>query len=467
MKYIKYALIALVAVGLLGAVADAAPLRVKNRGGIIVKDSVRIIEGENANGTQVFSVDDEGNAYLAGDCAITGDLAVGGVISYTSTATNLVNQGSLSCTTVFTANGDCFFEADATCTSTITAADAVTTDDLTVGDDAGITGKLTVGETSTLVGNTAVSGTLYAGGNATLGGTLGVTSNATVGGTLGVTGASTLVGNTAVSGTFHATGNSTVGGTFGVTSNATVGGTFKATGASTLVGNTAVSGTVYAGGAVTGGTTIAATGNLTGGDVISLDDHFVADDSHVSGLCRIGETLFVGGAATLVGNSAVTGTLYVGGTLTGAGTITSADGAFTDDLFVTDDTHITGLATIGETLGVTGLITASAGVKDGRTATAISSATTATLTTAQCDNGFLTIGDACELVVPSSFTASLTGYEFTCATTAGTATITIEGGSGGGGTSHDVITLEAYESVTIFCPADAVRIRGGYGYAVN
>ena len=75
------------------------------------------------------------------------------------------------------------------------------------------------------------------------------------------------------------------------------------------------------------------------------------------------DDLIVGDDASIGGDLAVTGnyTSAAGSITLTTGTVTAADVTTTDDVVVGDDLTVNGAATVAETLGVTGVVTPSAG----------------------------------------------------------------------------------------------------------
>ena len=288
-----------------------------------------------------------------------------------------------------------------------TAADAVfgaiTVTDVTASGNADVTGTLEVDGAATLnstlaAGNTTITGTLSTSGAATLN-SASVTGNATVGGTLGVTGATTLsdtlaAGDTTITGTLSTSGTATLDSA-SITNNASVSGNVTITGTldvndeTTLAGLTLDASSTFDAGAnkltnlgtptadadaatkayvdnvsSTGWTITDGSTNqvVQGGDTLNIvgtagevDVAVSAVDTLTIGLpdnVDIDGTFDVAGATTLSSTLDVTGNTDITGTLSsGAATLASAS--------------VTGNATVGGTLGVTGESTlASATVSD-------------------------------------------------------------------------------------------------------
>lgn len=95
--------------------------------------------------------------------------------------------------------------------------------------------------------------------------------------------------------------------------------------------------------------------------------HYGADgDAHVSGVAlsdTLSGTLDVTGAVTFDDALSVGGTIAGAGAITAVTSVTAADLIATDDCLVGDDLAVTGLATIGETLTVTGDVSAAGGFR--------------------------------------------------------------------------------------------------------
>jgi hypothetical protein len=304
-----------------------------------------------------------GNATVGGTFGATGAATFGGNLSAAGTATvlGLVVNDDASITGTLTAgassfasvtaggayiNGVSTFVGDVDMDAGLSVAGMSTLASLTVSATAAITGNATVGGTLGVTG-LATLGTLTAGASTLA--SLGVTGNATVGGTLGVTGLSTLA-------SVSVTGASTLA-SLGVTNNATVGGTLGVTGLSTLaslgVPGLATLGTL----AVTGNGSVTGTFGVTG--LSTLGSLSVTGASTLASLgvtnnATVGGTLGVTGLSTLA-SLAVTNNATVGGTfgVTGLSTLgsLSAGASTLNSLAVTNN------ATVGGTFGVTGLST--------------------------------------------------------------------------------------------------------------
>ena len=115
---------------------------------------------------------------------------------------------------------------------------------------------------------------------------------------------------------------------------------------------------------------------------VTTDDLAVTGGSVLTGNATVGGTLGVTGATTLSSTAAITGNTTVGGTLgvTGASTLDSA--AVTNNATVGGTLGVTGNSTIGGTLGVTGQITGNitgAVTGNASTATALQTARSITI----------------------------------------------------------------------------------------
>ena len=115
---------------------------------------------------------------------------------------------------------------------------------------------------------------------------------------------------------------------------------------------------------------------------VTTDDLAVTGGSVLTGNATVGGTLGVTGATTLSSTAAITGNTTVGGTLgvTGASTLDSA--AVTNNATVGGTLGVTGNTTVGGTLGVTGQITGNitgAVTGNASTATALQSARSITI----------------------------------------------------------------------------------------
>ena len=151
---------------------------------------------------------------------------------------------------------------------------------------------------------------------------------------------------------------------------------------------------------------------------VTTDDLSVTGGSVLTGNATVGGTLGVTGATTLSSTAAITGNTTVGGTLgvTGASTLNSA--AVTNNATVGGTLGVTGNSTIGGTLGVTGQIT-------GNVTGDLTGNVTGDLTGAVTGN------------VTGNVTGDLTGNADTATALATARTITIDGDVDATATSFD------------------------------
>jgi hypothetical protein len=115
---------------------------------------------------------------------------------------------------------------------------------------------------------------------------------------------------------------------------------------------------------------------------VTTDDLAVTGGSVLTGNATVGGTLGVTGATTLSSTAAITGNTTVGGTLGVTGASTLASAAVTNNATVGGTLGVTGNSTIGGTLGVTGQITGNitgAVTGNASTATALKTARSITI----------------------------------------------------------------------------------------
>jgi hypothetical protein len=192
--------------------------------------------------------------------------------------------------------------------------------------------------------------------------------NTTLGGTLAVTGASTLTGALTANGGVGTTTLSTSGlatlNSASVTGNLSVGGTLTLTGGLTLNGNVTVGDS--------SADTLTINSTITSNMLFTDNTYDIGASGatrprhvYVAGNGVFGGTLGVTGVLTasagLTGN--VTGNLTgnVTGNISG-GTVAGTTGTFSSNVTVGGTLGVTGATTLSSTLGVTGAITASGGV---------------------------------------------------------------------------------------------------------
>ena len=179
------------------------------------------------------------NATVGGTLGVTGTSTLGAVNSGNHAVTGTLSASGLSTLTggvttpanlTTTGTGQLVVAGNASVGGTLGVSGAATLNGLGVANNATVGGTLGVTGTSTMgavnSGNHAITGTLSTSGAATLN-SMAVTNNATVGGTLGVTGAATFgalnTGNLAITGTLGTSGAATLN-SLAVTNNASVGG---------------------------------------------------------------------------------------------------------------------------------------------------------------------------------------------------------------------------------------------------
>ncbi|WP_396159996.1 tail fiber domain-containing protein [Flavobacterium sp.] len=272
----------------------------------------------------------------------------------------------------------------------------------TIGATTASTGRFTTLDTT---GNAAVAGTLGVTGATTLASTLGVTGATTLSSTLGVTGATTLGGATQVNNTLTVTGDTTLNSNLGVGGNGSITGTLGVTGATTLSSTLGVSGATTLGSTlgVTGVTTLTNLGaslntSMGGNDrIVVTNNTGVLNNVSVAGLVTAnawglsgnaigasgdGNTNLNGApAGSFLGSTTSQPLQFVAGNVVRAiiddsgefriqnidvrngainnttiGATAASTGRFTT-------VEATGNATVAGTLGVTGLTTASGGVR--------------------------------------------------------------------------------------------------------
>jgi len=174
---------------------------------------------------------------------------------------------------------------------------------------------------------------------------------------------------------------------------------------------------------------------------VTTDDLAVTGGSVLTGNATVGGTLGVTGAATLSSTAAITGNTTVGGTLGVTGASTLASAAVTNNATVGGTLGVTGNSTIGGTLGVTGQIT---GNLTGNTAGTHTGAVTGNASTATA------LATARSITIDGDVEANATNFNGTGNITLTTTLDTVNSnvGSFGSSTAIPVVTVNGKGLVT-------------------
>ena len=174
---------------------------------------------------------------------------------------------------------------------------------------------------------------------------------------------------------------------------------------------------------------------------VTTDDLAVTGGSVLTGNATVGGTLGVTGAATLSSTAAITGNTTVGGTLGVTGASTLASAAVTNNATVGGTLAVTGNSTLGGTLGVTGQIT---GNVTGNTAGTHTGAVTGNASTATA------LQTARSITIDGDVDASATNFDGTGNITLTTTLDTVNSnvGSFGSSTAIPVVTVNGKGLVT-------------------
>jgi len=178
---------------------------------------------------------------------------------------------------------------------------------------------------------------------------------------------------------------------------------------------------------------------------VTTDDLAVTGASVLTGNATVGGTLGVTGAATLSSTAAITGNTTVGGTLGVTGASTLASAAVTNNATVGGTLGVTGNSTIGGTLGVTGQITGNVtGNVTGNTAGTHTGAVTGNASTATA------LQTARSITIDGDVDASATNFDGTGNITLTTTLDTVNSnvGSFGSSTAIPVVTVNGKGLVT-------------------
>ena len=293
---------------------------------------------------------------------VTNGATVGGTLGVTGTSTlGVVNAGATTVTTL-TATAAANFQTTANVTQTLTVAGelrpngGINADSgaFTVADttgNVGTTGSLTVGDGADITGTTTMD-------DADVSGTLDVTGNTTVGGTLGVSGAATFQTDVTIVGG--------VGDTFTITD-----GYVTVFEVNAETGQVDATGAVNIGGAldVTGATTVnnfevGATSTVSMGSNVVTN---VADGVAASDAVNKGQLDAIVSGGWIISDGVTSQTVQLGETVLLQGTanevnvVVSNPDTMTiglpDDVTIAGILTVTGAATVGSTLGVTGATT--------------------------------------------------------------------------------------------------------------
>ena len=174
---------------------------------------------------------------------------------------------------------------------------------------------------------------------------------------------------------------------------------------------------------------------------VATDDLAVTGGSVLTGNATVGGTLGVTGATTLYSTAAITGNTTVGGTLGVSGASTLDSAAVTNNATVGGTLGVTGNSTIGGTLGVTGQIT---GNVTGNTAGTHTGAVTGNASTATA------LQTARSITIDGDVDASATNFDGTGNITLTTTLDTVNSnvGSFGSSTAIPVVTVNGKGLVT-------------------
>lgn len=327
------------------------------------------------------------DATVGGDLTVTGTLSAGNI----DLGATDINANSLSTVAGVTVGTDLAVAGDVAITGNVTGT--LKTANVTASGTLGVTGLSTLGSvTATTVGasDLNLSGTLDVSGNASFGGNI-TSSNATV----------AIVKNTAITGDLDVSGTLTAGAidlsgaaisaaSLDTTGNAHIGGDLTVDGTFDLSSTDLAAASLASTGATTvGGALVLTTGTVTGSPSVS-GNLAVTGTTTLTGNTTVGG-LAVAGPITKsgTGNLAVTPNTDFAGNVTVAGTLTPTGGLdlSSSDLSVNSVETTAGVdvgtaltvgssATVGTTLGVTGLATLAGG-------TSTSTVTASGLVTAQ------------------------------------------------------------------------------------
>ena len=300
---------------------------------------------------------------VTGLASLDGGIDVDGAFTVADTSGNIATTGTLDVSGLASLDGG--IDVDGAFTVADTSGNIATTGTLGVTGESTLASATVSDLTSGRVVLAGTAGAIEDSGNLTFDGAeLAVTGDVAATGDLGGATA-TITGNATVGGTFGATGAATLSSTLDVTGLASLDGGIDVDGAFTVAntsGNVATTGTLNAGETTVSSATVS---DLTDGRVVLAGAAGALEDS--GNLTFNGSTLTVTGAASVSGNATVGGTLGVTGEATLA-SATISDVTATHVMFAGTAGAVEGSANLtwsGTLLDVTGGVTASGAVEGG------------------------------------------------------------------------------------------------------